>query len=158
MIVRLKMPLSASHGVTIIELITAMTVTSFLAASIFIAYTNLYQIFQRQTRQAERIREAVVVKAKMDYAFKRVGFIEEVHPSEIRFQRETEDSIHTISWRDSCVLLDQTILARRIASLTFAISAEGTGNGRHALLWDAVIAGGRWIGGAHIATVRAESQ
>jgi type II secretory pathway component PulJ len=143
-----------SRGVTIIELVTAMTVTSFLAVSIFIAYTNLYHIFLRQTQQAERIREAIVVKTKMDALLRDIVFIEEAQSREIRYQRELEDSSHTLAFRDNSIFSDNILLAPRIGSLTLSLSAESDESGRRALRWDAVITGGRWIGGACIVAMR----
>lgn len=138
---------SNKKGHTIIELITAISVTLIISTMIFAAYLAIFKEFNFFTRKADAVMETVVTKKKMDALFSDIKTVSAVYKTTLEYIGKNNKK-HILTFRNGSLFLDNARKIDKLNNFTYSVSEKQGAIGRYLLLWDVVLSNKHWIGGA----------
>jgi type II secretory pathway component PulJ len=138
-------------GYTLVELIVAIFLGLFVATLIFAGYTNMFKGFRLQAKRAETVREMITARRAVNHTLDSIEFIKMVTPMKIRFTRKGNTEEHTIEYRDSAVVADDSVLVKNVKKFSFEEPQKKSANGCRLIRWECTLKRGGWAGGVCIA-------
>jgi type II secretory pathway component PulJ len=139
-----------SGGYTLVELIVAIFLGLFVATLIFAGYTNMFKGFRMQAKRAETVREMISARRAVSHVLDSIEFVTMVTPMKIRFTRKGSDVEHTVEFRDSTVVADDSALLKNIKKFSFDEAQKKSSDGYRLIRWECVQKRGGWTGGVCI--------
>jgi len=134
-------------GMTLLELVVAITVTAILCIVLSTAYINLYRQYHRQISSAQSIHEALTVKARVDRVFRRGARVRIEAENRVRIYGAADSVGQIVQSREGALWVGDTVLLRDIHD--FAVSEINTQLGDPvAYTWEFTMVRGGWVGGA----------
>lgn len=137
---------SNKKGHTIIELITAISVTLIISTMIFAAYLAIFKEFNFFTRKAEAVMETVVAKKKLDALLSDIKTVSAVYKTTLEYIGNNNKK-HILTFRNGSLFLDNAKKIDKLNNFSCSISEKQGVSGKYLLLWDAVLLNKHWIGG-----------
>jgi hypothetical protein len=135
-------------GVTFIELMVAMSVMVLTAGYIFYAYMGVHKEFTYSIRKANHLMEAMTIKGNIDKILHSVARVKSAYINSLEYTEKNNDTLHTIVFKDTKIVKDQSATISGISKFTYSISEKQTAHAEYLLLWEALLTNGVWIGGA----------
>jgi hypothetical protein len=136
-------------GITLVELIIAITITALLVPSVFFIYLDFGRRFRNQTDSASLSQQAISARSKISSALERVGSIRSISENTIVFTSSADTLSHELRLRGGALRCDTAMVAKDLEKCIFS-AAVRPDSSECLLLWEAQMAGHRWIGGAGI--------
>jgi type II secretory pathway component PulJ len=138
-------------GYTLVELIVAIFLGLFVATLIFAGYTNLFKGVRLQAKRAETVREMIMTRRAVNRKFDSIECVKMVTPMKIRFTRKGSATEHTVEFRDSAIIADDSVLFKDIKNFSFEETGKKSADGYRLIRWECVLKRGGWAGGVSIA-------
>lgn len=141
------------HGVTLLELIVAITIAGIVTTLGFTLFGYVTKNFSQQTRSVERLRSTMLAKKRIDRAIGRISTLVRSTEREVCGIDGTLDSLITCRYSGTALLAGDDTIATGLGAFRFSVVEErhGAGSSEAVLLWNAELAAsGDWIGGAAI--------
>jgi prepilin-type N-terminal cleavage/methylation domain-containing protein len=136
------------HGTTLIELVIAMAVTGALALVVLAAYGGVVKGFTWQTRRAAAIQEMLLVRLEISRTLERVGTVRSHRKNALEYREEGADTARTLAFGNGALYRDGEKVAGGLSAFELGLREKRSSDGRSMLVWEAVLRGDRWIGGA----------
>ncbi|MGA2508555.1 MAG: prepilin-type N-terminal cleavage/methylation domain-containing protein [Chitinispirillaceae bacterium] len=137
-------------GYTLMELIVSIFLGLFVATIIFAGYTNMFRGFRLQAKRADTVREMIMVRRSVGRALDSIGTITLVTPMKIGFTRKGSVDEHSVEFRDSIVVADDSGLLKNVKKFSFEEVQNKSADGYRLVRWECVLNRGGWIGGVCI--------
>ena len=138
-------------GYTLVELIVSIFLGLFVATLIFAGYTNMFKGFKLQTKRAETVREMIMARRAVNRAIDSIEFVKMVTPMKIRFTRKGSAIEHTVEFRDSTVVADDSVLLKNVNNFSFEEPQKKSTDNYRLIQWECVLKRGGWTGGVCVA-------
>lgn len=140
-------PKKCSAGHTLIELTLAISLAGMLVGIVAVSYVTIYRGFAKQSSRMGDVQEMVRVKGEIDGVLKKDCNLLSFAPSRIVFNRESDTTVHTLSFSDKKLKYDQELLSKNASMFLMTLSNDSTAKGGHFLQWEVVFSDNQWIGG-----------
>jgi Tfp pilus assembly protein PilW len=139
-----------NDGYTLMELIVSIFLGLFVATIIFAGYTNMFKGFRMQAKRADAVREMIMARRAVSRALDSIGTITLVTPMKIGFTRKGSVNEHSVEFRDSIVVADDSVLLKNVKKFSFDEDQKKSVDGYRLVRWECVLNRGGWIGGVCI--------
>lgn len=142
-----------ARGVTLIELVLAITISAIVVSMVFFTYISIFKGYKSHTVQSQHVMELVVTRKKLDKLFSEVGAVETVEPSRIVYVPSSQASgTSTIAWTSRKLLRGSEESGIALKDMAFRHQTlEGASSG--VLLWEGHTSAGLWVGGGCVVKV-----
>lgn len=135
-------------GYTLMELIVSIFLGLFVATIIFAGYTNMFKGFRMQAKRADAVRGMIMARRAVSHALDSIETITLVTPMKIRFTRKGSATEHTVEFRDSIVVANDSVLLKNVKKFSFEEAQNKSAGGYRLIRWECVLRRGGWSGGA----------
>lgn len=137
-------------GYTLMELIVSIFLGLFVATIIFAGYTNMFRGFRLQAKRADAVREMIMTRRAVGHALDSIESITLVTPMKIGFTRKGSTNEHSVEFRDSIVVADDSVLLKNVKKFSFDEDQKKSADGYRLVRWECVLKRGGWTGGVCI--------
>jgi hypothetical protein len=137
-----------SPGVTLLELLIAISVTMIVITLAFGVFTDIFKGFWFQKNHAKQVREMVVAKQWIESGLKNITRIDQSTDKSISFYRSNSDSLMTMQFSGDSVCLGKQKLCRGFSEFSFELIRKNDSPNRRMLFWHGILKQDGWIGGA----------
>jgi prepilin-type N-terminal cleavage/methylation domain-containing protein len=136
-------------GTTLIELLVALVIAGIVVSLGFTVYTTITRQFQRQSREAEALRNAILIKKRIDNACRKIAVLKRCNERELSGTDQTGDSTRTVRYRNGSVFSATDTVTSGFKEFVFSLAEDSKKkNSMAVVLWEGVIAeSGQWVGG-----------
>lgn len=135
-----------NSGITLLELIVAITIASFLAMLIFGVFTDITKGFHTLSNRSAAVGTMISTKKRIDASLKDVEKILSINDSSITYINSL-DSIYTIEFSCGKLIKNRSIICGNVENGRFTLSHKENSTG-DILLWECLVDKKGWIGGA----------
>ena len=142
---------NSSSGVTLIELLVAMVVSGVVISGAFMLFVNVSKGFWFHKNNAEKVREMVVAKKKIESAIATLGKVETFTSNSFSAWSTNGDSLIDVRMTGDTLYASKKPIAGGLSTFTVQIIQKNatTQNSIAILQWEAEMKkGGGWIGGS----------
>jgi prepilin-type N-terminal cleavage/methylation domain-containing protein len=143
-----------SAGVTLIELLVALTIASVVCGILFYSFRMLYNDAHIQSRRVESLQKALIIKKKIDRMLDTAGIVTDVSEQMVSFLKHDPvdsvqgDSVATINFRQNALFYNRQKSIDSLGAMRFELAKNLIDKKKYALVWEATTGQGVWIGGA----------
>lgn len=140
-------------GVTLIELLVAMTIASIVCGILFFSYQTLARNMHTQSKRVDSLQKAFVIKKKIDHMLGDIRGVSAVTEQEIDYIKpilpdsSIADSMGRIVFKQNALYCDGRKVIDTLGALTFKFTKNVMDKKQYALVWDGTTVQGIWIGG-----------
>jgi prepilin-type N-terminal cleavage/methylation domain-containing protein len=141
---------SNDYGVTLIELLIAITVSAFVVSGALLLYVNVSKGFWKHKENAEKVREMIVAKIKIDAAIANLGKIETYTTTGFSAWSAHADSLIEFTFTSDTLFASKKPVAFGMKTFMVEMIQNNTTEqtGVALLQWEAEMTKGGWIGGS----------
>lgn len=142
-----------NHGITMIELLVAVTIAAIVTALAFTLYTATTGTFFRQNRYADTMTNAVRTKKQIDAAFGNIAVIIRKNDHELQVRPINSDTSYTFGVCGAALMRNSDTIAAPFESFTFSYVENRSSHDDHTIvvLWEGVLNPKKtWIGGSFV--------
>lgn len=133
-------------GITLLELLVAITIASVVISLAFFSFTRLNKDFFQLSNRSIKVQDMVVAKAQVDAVMKKIKIVRTISEKKIEYVCCNNDSIHVLEVRQGKLYDDAVIVNGKVQNLKFSVTGDSLK--RQALLWEGTVEKNGWIGGA----------
>ena len=139
-----------NRGVTLIELIVAITVSAFVVSGALLMFVNVSKGFWKHKENAEKVREMIVAKKKIDAAISGLGKIETYTTTGFSAWSAHADSLIEFTFARETLFASKKPVAFDMKTFKIEMIQNNTTEqtGLALLQWESEMTKGGWIGGS----------
>jgi prepilin-type N-terminal cleavage/methylation domain-containing protein len=136
-------------GYSLIELLIATVVAGIVASLAFMVFTNLQKDFRFQNSHAERVREMILTKKKIESALSHIEKVKSYTVTSVTYNQNSSDSICIIQFKNGSLLNGSSEVCKKLSKFRFEFveSQDDNLTKKSLLLWEGELERGGWIGG-----------
>jgi prepilin-type N-terminal cleavage/methylation domain-containing protein len=135
-----------NSGVTIIELLVAMSVSAIVITLSFTVFSDLLKGFMFQKSRAQTSGDMIVAKKQIDGCLAGIISIKEYSDKAIACMKADVDTFVAIRFVKDSLCIENKAVCRKLKDFTFTLIKKDAGP--WTLLWNAHLKHGDWFGGA----------
>jgi prepilin-type N-terminal cleavage/methylation domain-containing protein len=139
------------QGVTLLELVVAISIAGIVLVSVFFSYGNLAGLFSRQSRTADDLRTTIIIQKRVERLLYPLAVINRCSKHEVEgFEAATGNPV-LIRLSGHCLLKGADTAVSGLGTFEFDLKEPtGSRDPRHTavLLWEGATIAGGWVGGA----------
>ncbi|MBN1575037.1 MAG: prepilin-type N-terminal cleavage/methylation domain-containing protein [Chitinispirillaceae bacterium] len=138
-------------GVTLLELLIAITIAGIVVTLGFAVYGNIVTLFSRQSRAADDLRSTILMKKRIDQSCSRISVLHRCTDREVSGINSSTDSVVILRCAGNTLFDGHDTIAAGLEKFAFSLveDKKDARNRNAVLLWEGVLVKtGDWIGGA----------
>jgi prepilin-type N-terminal cleavage/methylation domain-containing protein len=133
-------------GITLLELLVAITIASIVLSLAFFSFTRLNKDFFQLSNHSVKVQDMVVAKAQVDAVMKKIKNIKTFSENRVEYMCCNNDSVHVLEIKLGKLFNDAVIVNGKINNVKFSMTGDSLK--KQALLWEGTVEKNGWIGGA----------
>lgn len=135
-----------TSGFSLLELIIAISVAGIVTTLALTAFTDIFKGFKLQNSRAERVREMIITKKKIEQIFTNISSTVSWTDYSVRYKTEGSDSVITVQYKNGSLFKDNTIICDNLKSFKFDKREHGSSR-NELFFWESVLLNNGWLGG-----------
>jgi prepilin-type N-terminal cleavage/methylation domain-containing protein len=141
-----------SYGLTIIELLVAISIAGIVMTLAFAAYGNLLRGFSLQSKTANKVRSSILARKRIDRACNGLSVIHQCSEREIAGINAANNQTVTLRYAGTALLEGDDTICTNLENFAFTLEENGKDKSdrKAVLFWEGVVKKGGWIGGATV--------